>query len=153
LVTIIQHLHGIGIHHHDLKCSNIVRRPDGTLVVIDFGFATLGEVCETRDCEDWIWLASGQSFRWYMEQPIFDPTLNAVHPSAKVPEWFPPPPISPAFRRRLSAKSLYICSAIIVGVSFCSVFLGQSLVPSVGLQGHHSLNSGLTEYVKSIVIG
>ena len=66
----MQHLHGIGIHHHDLKFSNIVRRPDGTLVVIDFGLAALGEVCEAKDCADWVWLASGQSLTWYMEQPI-----------------------------------------------------------------------------------
>ena len=66
LVTIIQHLHSVGIHHHDLKCSNIVRRPDGALVVIDFDFAALGEDYGAEDCEDWVWLESGSSLRRHM---------------------------------------------------------------------------------------
>lgn len=63
MVTVVHHLHSVGIHHHDLKCSNIVRRSDGTLVVIDFGLAVLDEVCDAKYCEDWAWLESGSSRR------------------------------------------------------------------------------------------
>src|SRR5438477_4509498 len=39
LLTILRYLHERGIAHRDVKPANILRRPDGTLALVDFGAA------------------------------------------------------------------------------------------------------------------
>lgn len=43
----VQNLHDAGVHHHDLKADNFVRRrPDGELRLIDFEFSMSSAQCQ-----------------------------------------------------------------------------------------------------------
>lgn len=48
----MQELQIMGIHHHDLAPRNILRRADGSLVLIDFGNAMDARLCNEEDCPD-----------------------------------------------------------------------------------------------------
>ncbi|TFK22152.1 hypothetical protein FA15DRAFT_671823 [Coprinopsis marcescibilis] len=56
----LRDLHSQNIHHHDVSPRNIVRRRDGSLVLIDFEMAVdssdcdLGEECPDLEMMDWI---------------------------------------------------------------------------------------------------
>jgi len=48
-------LHKLGIHHHDLAPRNVLRRPNGTLVITDFGLAmNADDCCEGEGCPDFV---------------------------------------------------------------------------------------------------
>jgi hypothetical protein len=108
-------------------------------VVIDFGLADLDEVCEAKYCEDWTWLESGSSFRWNLGI-LSDPVFVVVHPSGKVPEWFPPPPITPSSRWSHQSKVLFC---------FCCTITGFLLFPKDIVL----LVSVLAHYVKAYILG
>jgi serine/threonine protein kinase len=51
-------LHFHGVHHHDLKHSNVVRGQDGIPRVIDFHLSEILEEsrCPKSTCPDWRWI-------------------------------------------------------------------------------------------------
>lgn len=59
LGTIVWNLHQAGIHHHDLKKSNIVRSTADDLSMIDFGLSSTANSCKSECCIDWVWLRHG----------------------------------------------------------------------------------------------
>ncbi|KAG2018109.1 protein kinase subdomain-containing protein PKL/ccin4 [Coprinopsis cinerea AmutBmut pab1-1] len=50
LQPVIDHMHQLKVHHHDLHPQNVVRNGDGKLTLIDFGFS--GPCTRGGDCSD-----------------------------------------------------------------------------------------------------
>ena len=48
----MQQLHMMGIHHHDIAPRNVLRRRDGSLVLIDYANAVNSRECTDGDCPD-----------------------------------------------------------------------------------------------------
>jgi serine/threonine protein kinase len=54
----VTELHSHGVHYHDLKHENIVRRQDGKLTLIDFHLSEILDEssCPPNTCPDWRWI-------------------------------------------------------------------------------------------------